>query len=152
PGFTNLTISRDLYTQLTAGARTHGDSGIPNYLTWLLSGSPGKIDGSTVLRTEGVQNEIPFAKAQVGGPGGIRTHDLRLRRPPSWSWLDYRPLRRATDSFPYNAIISTQSEIRLVTSDSRTVSYASEKGEMDSHVYLQQVSEARIPDHSVVRD
>ena len=25
------------------------------------------------------------------GPGGIRTHDLRLRRPPSWSWLDYRP-------------------------------------------------------------
>src|SRR6266571_6306559 len=60
--------------------------------------------------------------------------------------------RRATDSFPYNAIISTQSEIRLVTSDSRSVSYASEKGEMDSHVYLQQVSEARIPDHSVVRD
>src|SRR2546422_2512003 len=60
-------------------------------LTWLLSGSPGKIDGSTVLRTEGVQNEIPFAKAQVGGPGGIRTHDLRLRRPPSWSWLDYQP-------------------------------------------------------------
>src|SRR5437667_1781564 len=61
-------------------------------------------------------------------------------------------LRRATDSFPYNAIISTGSEIRLVTSGSRTVSYASEKGEMDSLACLQQVSETRIPDHSVVRE
>jgi len=27
----------------------------------------------------------------ISGLGGIRTHDLRLRRPPSWSWLDYQP-------------------------------------------------------------
>ena len=38
-------------------------------------------------------------------------------------------LRRATDSFPYNAIMSTQSEIRLVTSDSGTVSYAPTRGD-----------------------
>ena len=90
-GFTNLTISRDLYGQLTAGARMHGDSGIPNYLTWLLSETRKKIGVSTVLRTDGVKNEVPFEIAESGGPGGIRTHDLRLRRPPSWSWLDYRP-------------------------------------------------------------
>lgn len=28
---------------------------------------------------------------QYGGPGGIRTHDFGLRRPTSWSWLDYGP-------------------------------------------------------------
>src|SRR5712692_8483073 len=31
------------------------------------------------------------SKMVCGGLGGIRTHDLRLRRPPSWSWLDYQP-------------------------------------------------------------
>src|SRR5207249_4630233 len=34
---------------------------------------------------------IRDSPTDYGGPGGIRTHDLRLRRPPSWSWLDYRP-------------------------------------------------------------
>src|SRR5207249_9383472 len=65
------TISRDLYTQLTAEARAHGDLGIPNYLTWLLSGSPGKIGGSTVLRTEEVQNRPKSHKRNVAGRVGF---------------------------------------------------------------------------------
>jgi len=73
-GFTNLTIGRDLYTQLTVGARTHGNLGIPNYLSRLLSGQMGS---STVLRTEEVKSEVPFSRMGESGPGGIRTHDLR---------------------------------------------------------------------------
>src|SRR2546425_11177694 len=96
-GFTNLTIGRDLHTQLTVGARTHGNLGIPNYLTRLLSGQMG----STVLRTEEVKGEVPFSRMGESGPGGIRTHDLRLRRPPSWSWLDYRP-QKTHSRYPYN--------------------------------------------------
>src|SRR5437660_3109108 len=33
PGFTNLTIRRDLYPHLTAAARVHGYPGIPSYLS-----------------------------------------------------------------------------------------------------------------------
>src|SRR5947208_2324338 len=35
-------------------------------------GSPGKIGGSTVLRTEEVQNGVLFPQSECGGPGGIR--------------------------------------------------------------------------------
>ncbi len=86
--------------------------GIPNYLIWLLSGSPGKIGGSTVLRTEGVQNATQISQTERGGPGGIRTHDLRLRRPPSWSWLDYRP--RAPQP---NHLLITRSDERQIPPD-----------------------------------
>src|SRR5438046_5330996 len=33
PGFTNLTIRRDLYPHLTAATRVHGYPGIPSYLS-----------------------------------------------------------------------------------------------------------------------
>ena len=46
--------------------------GIPNYLTWLLSGSPGKMGGSTVLRTDGTQNGTQIEQTESSGPGGIR--------------------------------------------------------------------------------
>src|SRR5438132_13915464 len=45
-----------------------------------------------------------------GGPGGIRTHDLRLRRPPSWSWLDYRP--RAPQ--PNHLLITSSDERQIL--------------------------------------
>ena len=90
PGFTNLTIRRDLYAHLTTAARAHG-SPVSRVISVTSLGNPEKIGSSTVLRTDGVKNEVPFEIAEGGGPGGIRTHDLRLRRPPSWSWLDYRP-------------------------------------------------------------
>src|SRR2546430_15073511 len=41
PGFTNLTIRRDLYAHLTTAARAHGSPGIPSHLSDL-SRKPGK--------------------------------------------------------------------------------------------------------------
>src|SRR3989442_5451205 len=49
-GFTNLTVSRDLYAQLTNLAKSNGNVSIPHFLE-------NQIAGSTVLRTNGVQNE-----------------------------------------------------------------------------------------------
>src|SRR2546422_4977177 len=36
-------------------------------------------------------DRVPLCRIFGGGPGGIRTHDFGLRRPTSWSWLDYGP-------------------------------------------------------------
>src|SRR5437899_2170968 len=54
PGFTNLTLSRDLYARLTYLARSNGDVGIPRFLE-------NQFARSTVLQPIGLQN----------GPGSL---------------------------------------------------------------------------------
>src|SRR5713226_5080245 len=55
-----------------------------------------RLDKSTVVpdsRQTNPKMNPNRSKMDCGGLGGIRTHDLRLRRPPSWSWLDYQPVK-----------------------------------------------------------
>ena len=49
PGFTNLTVSRDLYARLTYLAKSNGDAGIPRFLE-------NQIARSTVLQPKETQN------------------------------------------------------------------------------------------------
>src|SRR5438034_11389184 len=57
PGFTNLTIRRDLYAHLTTAARAHG-SPVSRVISVTSLGNPEKIGGSTVLRTRSEERRV----------------------------------------------------------------------------------------------
>src|SRR6266566_371660 len=71
------------------------------------------------------QESCPDKGVRVGGPGGIRTHDFGLRRPTSWSWLDYGPEKfdlamrtllfswQGRDSITYSRAVSRPAGSRL---------------------------------------
>ena len=71
PGFTNLTIRRDLYPHLTAAARVHGYPGIPSYLSGF-SRKPRKNRWEYHTTNGWSQKKRGSFRDSGDRPGGIR--------------------------------------------------------------------------------